>query len=471
MALLKQKQIEDLVSDLASKLDLAGGTLTGDLVLNADPDANLKAATKQYVDNKVSSSVNYQGGYDADTNTPDLDTSPSGISIGDMYTVTVAGTFFTKALEIGDVLISEKDNPTLEADWTIVNKDLDAASIKVSYESNADTNAFTDADESKLDGIEALADVTDTANVTSAGALMDSEVDADIKTLVLPANTTITAFAQTFLDDATQGDVQTTLDVDPAGTDNSTNVTIIGEDYLTLSGQEITAVAIDLDNLSATGTPTGSNFLRGDNTWAVPEGAGDMVLADAQTVTGAKTFDTGTLLLNDTDSLFDLELASTSTITTANKTLTFDVNDSNRTLTISADATVSGTNTGDLQTLANGVSDVTATAAELNLLDLAGLTTGWVLSADSATTASWKAPTDLTEITEEDETCPVESASTNFDITLSTAPSGGVAGITSVHINGHGISAGELVSVVGTTVTLNVPYAVDATDVATVRYF
>lgn len=37
------------------------------------------------------------------------------------------------------------------------------------------------------------------------------------------------------------------------------------------------------------------------------------------------------------------------------------------------------------------VSDVTATAAELNLLDLAGLTVGWVLSADSATTASWKA--------------------------------------------------------------------------------
>jgi len=39
------------------------------------------------------------------------------------------------------------------------------------------------------------------------------------------------------------------------------------------------------------------------------------------------------------------------------------------------------------------VTDVTATAAELNLLDLAGLTAGWVLSADTATTASWKAPT------------------------------------------------------------------------------
>jgi len=36
--------------------------------------------------------------------------------------------------------------------------------------------AFVDGDKLKLDNIEALADVTDTANVTAAGALMDSEV-------------------------------------------------------------------------------------------------------------------------------------------------------------------------------------------------------------------------------------------------------------------------------------------------------
>jgi len=36
--------------------------------------------------------------------------------------------------------------------------------------------AFVDGDKTKLDGIESLADVTDTANVTAAGALMDSEL-------------------------------------------------------------------------------------------------------------------------------------------------------------------------------------------------------------------------------------------------------------------------------------------------------
>ena len=35
---------------------------------------------------------------------------------------------------------------------------------------------FTDADHTKLNAIEASADVTDTANVTAAGALMDSEL-------------------------------------------------------------------------------------------------------------------------------------------------------------------------------------------------------------------------------------------------------------------------------------------------------
>ena len=47
--------------------------------------------------------------------------------------------------------------------------------------------AFEDGDKTKLDGIEANADVTDTANVTAAGALMDSEVTdlAGIKSVTI----------------------------------------------------------------------------------------------------------------------------------------------------------------------------------------------------------------------------------------------------------------------------------------------
>jgi hypothetical protein len=59
--------------------------------------------------------------------------------------------------------------------------------------------------------VEDNADVTDTANVTAAGALMDSEVDADIKTLVLPASTTISSYGKTLTDDASADEARTTL--------------------------------------------------------------------------------------------------------------------------------------------------------------------------------------------------------------------------------------------------------------------
>lgn len=75
-------------------------------------------------------------------------------------------------------------------------------------------------DGAKLDGIEALADVTDTANVTAAGALMDSEL-ADItaiKTFQAPDNTTISAYGATLVDDADAGTARTTLGLGTAAT-------------------------------------------------------------------------------------------------------------------------------------------------------------------------------------------------------------------------------------------------------------
>jgi len=56
-----------------------------------------------------------------------------------------------------------------------------------------------------------------------------------------------TAFAQTILDDGDAATVRTTIGVDAAGTDNSTNVTLVGTpNYLTLSGQAITLGTVDI---------------------------------------------------------------------------------------------------------------------------------------------------------------------------------------------------------------------------------
>ena len=53
--------------------------------------------------------------------------------------------------------------------------DQSASEIRTLVESATDSNVFTDADHSKLNGIATGADVTGTANVTAAGALMDAE--------------------------------------------------------------------------------------------------------------------------------------------------------------------------------------------------------------------------------------------------------------------------------------------------------
>lgn len=61
------------------------------------------------------------------------------------------------------------------------------------------------------------------------------------------ATTSLTTFARTLLDDANAAAARTTLGVDAAGTDNSTDVTLAGAyNYLTIAGQVITLAQIDL---------------------------------------------------------------------------------------------------------------------------------------------------------------------------------------------------------------------------------
>lgn len=82
--------------------------------------------------------------------------------------------------------------------------------------------AFADGDKTKLDGIEASADVTDTANVTAAGALMDSEltseasvkaIDQGLATTDSPTFAGLTSSGDIVFEGATADDFETTVTV------------------------------------------------------------------------------------------------------------------------------------------------------------------------------------------------------------------------------------------------------------------
>ena len=84
------------------------------------------------------------------------------------------------------------DTANVTAAGALMNSEVtDLAGIKAvtisTLQAKPSEGAFADGDKTKLDGIEAGADVTDTANVTAAGALMDSEVTdlAGIKSVTI----------------------------------------------------------------------------------------------------------------------------------------------------------------------------------------------------------------------------------------------------------------------------------------------
>ncbi len=119
---------------IAGELTVAGtgqSSFAGQVTIPQTPSADTDAASKHYVDQAVTGALSYQGGYNAATNTPNLDSNPSPnpIKTGWTYTVTADGLFFTEQVRVGDVLIAENDAPTTLAEWTTVQDNVDLADL------------------------------------------------------------------------------------------------------------------------------------------------------------------------------------------------------------------------------------------------------------------------------------------------------------------------------------------------------
>ena len=150
------------------------------------------------------------------TGKPTLISGSAQIVYGDIPSIPTVG---DGGLTTND--FTNADHSKLDGIEANATADQTGAEIKTALFNESDTNNLTDTLLSKLNGIEASADVTDTANVKSnlpAGVISGSAADARAQ-----------------------------LGVDAAGTDNSTDVTLGGSlDYITISGQTITRNAIDL---------------------------------------------------------------------------------------------------------------------------------------------------------------------------------------------------------------------------------
>lgn len=141
-------------------------------------DAQL--ASEAYVNATVDAAVvdvyKHKGGYDADTNTPDLITSPNVIETAWTYQVTVGGIFFTAVVDVGDQITANQDDPSLESHWTILNRNIDETAF-----ATAEQGAKADTATQPADNISTL---------TNDAAYADDQTPAEIVaafTTVIPA--------------------------------------------------------------------------------------------------------------------------------------------------------------------------------------------------------------------------------------------------------------------------------------------
>ena len=108
---------------------LAAGAFTGQVTIPLVPGADEDAASKRYVDQSNIGQSVFQGGYNAATNTPDLDASPAtDIKKGFFWAVTVTGDFFTETVQPGDLIYADQDNPGATfGNWVVVQSGQDIA--------------------------------------------------------------------------------------------------------------------------------------------------------------------------------------------------------------------------------------------------------------------------------------------------------------------------------------------------------
>tara|TARA_R110002167_G_scaffold322647_2_gene528549 strand:- start:273 stop:1232 length:960 start_codon:yes stop_codon:yes gene_type:complete len=199
-----------------SFIGLGDGNQASKITLGTIP---ISALTKveEYIQQTISGGAIFQSGYNAADNIPDL-TSGTGISKGFMYTVTVAGSeFYTVALDVGDVLISNIESPTDVADWTIVVDNVNVYGLSAT--SDVDKAALTLTSTSGNSPVYIKGSGGTSVGVVSSEIVITGlEIGATGTTALAGNTTTITPTQATAITDSVKNNTN------PIGTSKVTNI-------------------------------------------------------------------------------------------------------------------------------------------------------------------------------------------------------------------------------------------------------
>jgi len=267
---ITESQISDLQSYLTSYTET--NNLSTAVTWANVPDANItESSVTQYLTaaNVTSPLTGGTGISIASNGTITNDSPDQTVALTGTGATTVTGTYPNFTIDSTDTTYTVGDgglttNDFTDADHTKLNgieanatTDQTGAEIKSAYEAVADTNAFTDAEKSKLSGIEASADVTDTDNVTAAGALMDSEVTNLAQVKAFDSSDYATAAQGSTADSALQNLVDDTTPQLGGGLDlNGNDITGTGNISITQASTTVPALTLTSTDDGTVESPT-----------------------------------------------------------------------------------------------------------------------------------------------------------------------------------------------------------------------
>lgn len=197
-----QEQLENLKTELAAKAPINNPVFTGTVTLAADPQSNLEAATKQYVDRLVAGINDFTVGV-VDSSTP---LPATDYEVGQTFRVVEAGTYAGVECEAGDLIIVIADyaDTFKNSDFLVVQANVDGAVTGPDASTDANIVVFDGTTGCKIkDSTVTLASLQDViakahehANKTQLDSFtktqtdLESEMDSKISTALKDYATT-----------------------------------------------------------------------------------------------------------------------------------------------------------------------------------------------------------------------------------------------------------------------------------------